>query len=714
MAIDPFTFRVARGHLDTFDGGELGWLILDPDGASAAAPSMATVEDLTGELDVGDAPGYERGTIAVVWDAELGMLKRDPGAAVPATDTSGATPRAVVFFDPGATDADSELVSLLPVPEGAGYADWDIDPSNGIAVADDEADLVLDDLSDVDTSTAAPTDGQGLVWDAGLERWGPGDVAGGGASDDSDLTITAGSALLFRTADTAAFYEAVADSLAVPTAVKEQAAVVLPYVVTDDGTDQEQINDNASRFGAYALTQAQIARHAARMAQAFDDPSALGGEPAAYTSVGYGEEGYGTSPRGHWSCSTTIDSPASSLRLRSWRRIVVSPSSDNPNQYQEDWSEEINDGTDGADRIEGAIATDSGEPRTFVEKTPDGSVIEDIQSTGGTVPAGKWFEWMVDYDLTGATVSHRVRCDIGWDYEDPDDGSRWITTLVEDVSAADPSIAASDAAEQWIGRGSGHFDIARIRVWVDDVPAVDANFTTAADGATTIDDAVLEASPGTPAEWVAQENAEVSEASAPSGGAVDSVNGATGTVVLDAADVSAVPTSRTLAGIDLTADRTAAELRAAIGNGEWAKPVLHAFVSWKDASHAPSRLFSNARWFAATMQADSTSLNRWVEWYAGHFDAGTWKQLSFGERGAALGTCTFELTPLAGGSTITVGTAARYNPTTEAAPDPVEHTGIVIPTSGQYVLRSTVTAGGNGVSTNAGQRWSVFQFVRTA
>lgn len=38
----------------------------------------------------------------------------------------------------------------------------------------------VDDLTDVDTSTTPPTDGQALVWDNGSSLWVPGDVAAGG------------------------------------------------------------------------------------------------------------------------------------------------------------------------------------------------------------------------------------------------------------------------------------------------------------------------------------------------------------------------------------------------------------------------------------------------------------------------------------------------------------------------------------------------------
>ena len=41
--------------------------------------------------------------------------------------------------------------------------------------------LSIDDLSDVDTSTVAPTDGQALVWDNANSQWEPGTVSGGGS-----------------------------------------------------------------------------------------------------------------------------------------------------------------------------------------------------------------------------------------------------------------------------------------------------------------------------------------------------------------------------------------------------------------------------------------------------------------------------------------------------------------------------------------------------
>lgn len=43
----------------------------------------------------------------------------------------------------------------------------------------------IDDLSDVDTTTAAPTNGQAMVWDTSLSTWKPGTVAGGSSFDQT-------------------------------------------------------------------------------------------------------------------------------------------------------------------------------------------------------------------------------------------------------------------------------------------------------------------------------------------------------------------------------------------------------------------------------------------------------------------------------------------------------------------------------------------------
>jgi len=44
----------------------------------------------------------------------------------------------------------------------------------------------IDDLSDVDTTTVAPTDGQALVWDNTAQQWEPGTISGGGSGTSLD------------------------------------------------------------------------------------------------------------------------------------------------------------------------------------------------------------------------------------------------------------------------------------------------------------------------------------------------------------------------------------------------------------------------------------------------------------------------------------------------------------------------------------------------
>ena len=66
------------------------------------------------------------------------------------------------------------------------YADSDADAR--IAAAS------IDDLSDVDTSTVAPTDGQALVWDNTASKWEPGTVSGG-----SSVWTTSGNNIYYNT-----------------------------------------------------------------------------------------------------------------------------------------------------------------------------------------------------------------------------------------------------------------------------------------------------------------------------------------------------------------------------------------------------------------------------------------------------------------------------------------------------------------------------------
>ena len=52
----------------------------------------------------------------------------------------------------------------------------------------------IDDHSDVDTSTVAPTDGQALVWDNTASQWEPGPAGAQNLADLGDVTITSATA----------------------------------------------------------------------------------------------------------------------------------------------------------------------------------------------------------------------------------------------------------------------------------------------------------------------------------------------------------------------------------------------------------------------------------------------------------------------------------------------------------------------------------------
>ena len=54
----------------------------------------------------------------------------------------------------------------------------------------------IDDLSDVDTTTAAPTDGQALVWDNSASKWEPATISSGSnyANSDVDTHLNTGTA----------------------------------------------------------------------------------------------------------------------------------------------------------------------------------------------------------------------------------------------------------------------------------------------------------------------------------------------------------------------------------------------------------------------------------------------------------------------------------------------------------------------------------------
>lgn len=369
--------------------------------------------------------------------------------------------------------------------------------------------------------------------------------------------ITApGGADMLQNADAVALFETIAAGLSAARLEADRVSASLPFVVTDAGATIAGTTVNTSLLTSYtlALLSGSTAEH--RIANILRIRDELTAGPVAYAECGLGPLGYSTpdidAARGYWRCQTLNPSPTSSMRIRVLARCLTG--SRDAAGYQE-WHSEPGDsagvaGEGGSiDRFE--YAQELAEAISDFFECGEVAGDPEIQfSARGCIPPGPWVEREVHVDFTAQTVAFRVRSDIAFDYTDPDDDSTWITLRTATNGPA--TLAASNSAvEQWIGRGDGRFDIARVQKWHDGTLVMDADFQGAADGATAIDDAVLESSPGVPAVWTAQLNAVVGVPDA-AGGAVDSVNGATGTVVLDQDDIASGTTNKAFTATEQT------------------------------------------------------------------------------------------------------------------------------------------------------------------
>lgn len=111
----------------------------------------------------------------------------------------------------------------------------------------------IDDLSDVDTSTTAPTDGQVLTWDNANSKWEPATASGGIALTDLSVTTnSAGTAALTYTNSTGVFTYTPPDLSGYLTSISGQSIEDLSDVNTMTPTDGQVLTwDNAnSRWDA--------------------------------------------------------------------------------------------------------------------------------------------------------------------------------------------------------------------------------------------------------------------------------------------------------------------------------------------------------------------------------------------------------------------------------------------------------------------------------
>lgn len=133
---------------------------------------------------------------------------------------TGTADNTTTIFDifPISIDAHSDVDTSTVAPTNGQVLSWDgtnwvpstaaaggvtsIIAGTGISVDQSTGDVTItatgggggattiDDLTDVDTSTVAPTDGQVLTWDNAAGQWEPADATGGGATSLADLTDT--------------------------------------------------------------------------------------------------------------------------------------------------------------------------------------------------------------------------------------------------------------------------------------------------------------------------------------------------------------------------------------------------------------------------------------------------------------------------------------------------------------------------------------------
>lgn len=100
-----------QGSLATLDGDTLVLSVFDASLVPSSAP--ASLADLSGEIDTGDAPGYVRASFEVEWDAVDQRLRIAAADEWPSFDLAGATVGTFVLATDGATDADRDVITMV-------------------------------------------------------------------------------------------------------------------------------------------------------------------------------------------------------------------------------------------------------------------------------------------------------------------------------------------------------------------------------------------------------------------------------------------------------------------------------------------------------------------------------------------------------------------------------------------------------------------------
>jgi len=154
------------------------------DGKLFIKHSDGTVKEISGgsggATSIDDLTDVDTSTVAptdgqvLAWDNTAGQWEPVDASTGAVDSVNGQT--GVVVLDADDID-DTSATHKFATAAQLSAADSAVQPTDSI-----------DALSDVDTSTVAPTDGQALVWDNAAGQWEPGTVSSGGATVIDDLT----------------------------------------------------------------------------------------------------------------------------------------------------------------------------------------------------------------------------------------------------------------------------------------------------------------------------------------------------------------------------------------------------------------------------------------------------------------------------------------------------------------------------------------------